>query len=136
MSVEYSLGPLHRIKKRKDFIRIQKSGTKYRSKHFLVAVSPRIPSTDKVIESRIGITITTKVDKRAVKRNLVKRRVRELFRTHRAKITRPVDIVVIAFNGATELTFYDTYKELSQVLVKGGVISGCKDVECIPQQKK
>ena len=114
------LGPKRRIKRRQDFLRIQDEGRKWRSRHFLLVVSEpeTFPETadGSIPEPRIGITITKKVDKRAARRNRVKRRVREVFRRHRARFTRTADIVFIALTGSPELSFLQTVKELKYLL--------------------
>ena len=62
--------------------------------------------------TRIGITVTTKIDKRAARRNRLKRRIRELFRTQRQKLVAEVDIVIVALNGAAGLSFEDVSREI------------------------
>ena len=48
--------------------------------------------------SRIGITVTRKLGG-AVVRNRIKRRVREVFRRNRSRLTPPLDLVVNARSG-------------------------------------
>jgi len=120
---DQKLTKTRRIKKRPEFLRIQKSGRKAGSKHFLLVTSPPIGA-----ESRFGVTVTTKVHKRAVRRNLVKRRLKDLFRRHRADFSKPSDIVVIARNGATELSAQETRTEVLGLLVKARLLK--KDQVC------
>lgn len=119
MPVDYSLGPKRRVKHRQDFLRIQKEGRKFRAAHFLLSVSQR---RNDASDSRIGITITTKVHKRAVRRNLLKRRVREIFRANRARLKFALDLVVIALNGSTELEFVQVKEEILGALEKGRLL--------------
>ena len=109
-----------RVRKRQDFLRIQSGKRKLRSNHLLLAISP--PRNQEHNDSRIGITVTRKVDKRAARRNRLKRRVREFFRRERSLFTEPVDMVVIALDGATELDFQQVCWELRGLLLKMGLL--------------
>lgn len=78
------------VKSRQDFLRIQNNfKIKYYSNNFLILL---LESNTKNIKHqtiinlnneyiRLGITATKKIDKRAVVRNTIKRKVREIFRT-------------------------------------------------------
>jgi ribonuclease P protein component len=66
-------------------------------------------------EPRLGITVGRKVGS-AVRRNRVKRRVREFFRIHREELQPAHDLVVIARPGADRLSFKDVESELAHVL--------------------
>lgn len=104
-----SFGPERRIKRRGDFLRIQSEGLKLRSPHFVLAVS-RAPV------GRLGITITTKIDKRASRRNALRRRIREVYR--RRSSVPQADAVVIALSGAVQLTFEEMEGELEPLFRK------------------
>ena len=108
-----------RIKKRQDFTRIQSSGRKFYSRHFVAAVSDPKESAVESRESRLGVTVTKKVDKRAVGRNYLKRRVKEVFRLNQHKIKKPIDLVIIARKGAVDLSFQQVADELCQLMKKG-----------------
>ena len=101
--------PARRVKSRKDFLRVQKEGRKVRSEHFLLAHCSRVPSEQ---ESRIGVTITTKIDKRAARRNRLRRRVRDIFRKHHSRLLGAHDIVVIALTGAVDLAYDEVKHEI------------------------
>ena len=66
--------------------------------------------------SRVGLTITKKVDPRAVARNRLKRRLREFFRHIRAELIAPLDIVIVARQGAPEVTSAVLQSELIAAL--------------------
>lgn len=67
--------------------------------------------------------MTTKIDKRAVFRNRIKRCIREVFRLHRQKLTSDVDLVVIARNNANMLSFHDISRELLGALRHGRLLA-------------
>jgi ribonuclease P protein component len=73
-------------------------------------------------ESRLGVTITKKIDKRAARRNRLRRRVREVFRRKRAELKKPVDLVFIALSESTELNYEQIGRELSGLLRKARLV--------------
>lgn len=81
--------------------------------HFLIAFEP---SED---GPRLGITVSTKIDKRAVVRNRIKRLIREVFRKNRGRFDG-FDIVVIARKDASNVPYKDIERELLGALRKSG----------------
>ena len=55
-------------------------------------------------DNRIGFTVGTKLGK-AVKRNRVRRRLREIYRLHEAEVRSGVDLVVVARGRAVTATY-------------------------------
>jgi ribonuclease P protein component len=107
--------PNRRLKRRADFLRVQGSKRKFRSRFFLLALSPRESSEE---PTRLGITITTKVDKRAVRRNRLRRRIRELYRTNLEVIPSGFDAVIIALNDSVTLPAPAVREEICFLLRK------------------
>jgi len=78
------------------------------TRHFLILIEHgRDPAR------RLGVTVTKKVGS-AVGRNHVKRRVKEVFRQHRALFPSGADVVVIAKRGAVELSYGDILGQFSR----------------------
>jgi ribonuclease P protein component len=73
-------------------------------------------------ESRLAVAVTTKIDKRAVVRNKIKRRIREVFRTIRADLLRPIDVVVIARRDAQICELNDYRREIVGALRAKGFL--------------
>ncbi len=71
-------------------------------------------------EVRVGIVVSKKVGK-AVVRNKVKRRLRELVRRSHLP---PAEIMIIAQPEAAGASFQELARDLTQVMVKAGLISG------------
>lgn len=119
-------GPECRIKDRQDFLRIQSSARKYRTKFFLLALDPKEQlSTSSIIPqlpSRLGITVTKRIDKRAARRNRLKRRVREVFRRKKASFTIAADLVVVALTGSTELDYKQVEHQLVGLFLRSGLM--------------
>lgn len=108
MQPRLTLRPTDRLKRREEFRRVQDTGKKHHTRHFLVVVLAR-PDVDG--PPRIGVTVTKKVGN-AVQRNRVKRLVREVFRRERARFPMGCDVVFIAKDGAPDLRYDDVLAEV------------------------
>ena len=56
--------------------------------------------------NRLGITISKKLGK-AVIRNKIRRRIREIYRTNEDKLVPGLDLVLVARKGSVEATYWD-----------------------------
>ena len=72
--------------------------------------------------SRLGITTGVKLGK-AVKRNLVRRRIRELYRTNEDKLLPGYDIVVVARTRAIYGKYADLERSFLQLMKKLGILA-------------
>lgn len=113
-----------RLKLKRDFYRVQTRGKKLYSEHFLIIVLPSASSA-----SRLGITVTRKVDKRASARNRLKRRIREAFRGVRSKFTAAYDVVVIARRQACECENIEIEREILGTLQYRGFLNSLKSAK-------
>lgn len=102
-----TLGPGDRLKKRPDFRRVQSTGRKIHTPHFVLAALPREGGG----ATRLGITVTRKVAP-AVGRNRIKRVMREVFRRNRDLFPPSSDVVAIAKDGAWELGYAEVLREI------------------------
>ncbi len=96
-----------RLKKRREFLRIQGAGTKHHLRHFLVFVVPpasRPNGESTASPTRLGVTVTRKVGG-AVVRNRIKRYVREAFRRKRGSFTPGYDMVWVAKQSAASVGY-------------------------------
>jgi ribonuclease P protein component len=103
--------------KRSDFQRLKISGKNRHTAHFIVSVAE-----NDLHRPRLGV-ITTKRLGKAVRRNRVKRLLREFFRNHKG-ILPPQDIVIIAKKGAPQLTYAEVLAELERVFSLSGERNG------------
>ncbi|MFH1080007.1 MAG: ribonuclease P protein component [Pseudomonadota bacterium] len=85
-----TFGKNERIRKKRDFLAVYQQGVRNHSNHFTV-IAHRNPSGKR----RLGITVGKKVGN-AVKRNRLKRLLREFFRLHKEQFPPAQDIVVMA----------------------------------------
>ncbi|RMG41054.1 MAG: ribonuclease P protein component [Candidatus Dadabacteria bacterium] len=122
---DYSFPARLRIKKKKDFARVEKEGRKLYSRHFLVAVLP-----NRLEYSRLGLVVTRKVNKRASARNLLKRRLRELFRLERHQLADNFDIVIVARQNADQCNFADIKREILGALYHNNLLKSSGKKQC------
>jgi ribonuclease P protein component len=88
-------GPLRtpsRIRKRREYRRIQNEGARAVLAHFVLIFAARTPAEGSL--PRLGITASRKIGG-AVQRNRAKRLIREAFRAMRALFPPDIDLVVI-----------------------------------------
>ncbi len=72
---------------------------------------------------RLGVVTSKKVSKRAVDRNLGRRRLREAFRTNRDQFQGDVDVVIIARRNILKATQAEVESELLYLARKAGFVS-------------
>jgi ribonuclease P protein component len=101
--------PRLRLRKRAEFLALQREGQRAAAPHFVVITRPSDGP------SRLGITTSRKVAN-APGRNRIRRLVREFFRHNRLRLASPRDVLVIARPGAAQVTFSDVHDELSRAL--------------------
>ena len=103
-----------------DFRLTMRSGSKLGGSHMVIYIK-RVESST---QTRFGFVVAKPVGG-AVKRNLVKRRMRAIARELTPTISEPVNIVVRALPGAAEMSWQDLRDELLQLMssikVKAGV---------------
>ena len=74
--------------------------------------------------NRVGFTVSTKLGK-AVKRNRVRRRLREIYRLHETELARGVDLVVVARGRAVTAA----YRQL-----EGAFLHACRKLELLTER--
>ena len=97
-----------RLLNRKDFVNLNRLGKRYHTAHFSI-----IFRENGLGITRLGITVSKKIGN-SVKRNGIKRFIREFFRSHKTHFPQGYDIVVAAKKGAGNLDFWSVAEELGQ----------------------
>lgn len=108
----YSLPKEERIRQRADFLYAYQKGECRKTQHFRIYLSPnRLP------HQRLGITVAKRIGN-AVKRNRLKRLLREFFRLNKGLFPGFTDIVISGQTGAADLTYWQLAEELKGILEK------------------
>lgn len=97
-----------RLRKRFEFRRLGNQGKRVHTRSFVLQIAP-----SDYEQPRLGITVSRQVGK-AVRRNRIKRLLREAFRQNRALFPLASDIVVIAKGGCAVARLDDVTSELTQ----------------------
>jgi ribonuclease P protein component len=106
--VSYDFPDSQKISKRADFQKILREGKKVHTKHFIVVCCKADHGT-----VRLGLAVSRKVGN-AVKRNRVKRVIREFFRRNKSLFAISSDAVIIAKQGAHELSYQQVTAEMEK----------------------
>lgn len=133
----------HRLKRRDDFGRLYQKGSRYKSKHLTLRVLKRnrvLPLTSKALPApglgastgkslrhlptRVGISISSKVDKRAVVRNRIRRRIQAAIRQLLPRLLPNWDLLVVPHPDAVQCDYLQFLQELEQLLINAEVIDG------------
>lgn len=99
-----------RLRHRQDFLRAQAQGERLHTRHFGLVLAPMAAASP-----RLGLVVTRRLGK-AVKRNRVKRLLREFFRRHQTELPA-VDLVIMAKKGAAALGYHQVEEELGRLLL-------------------
>jgi ribonuclease P protein component len=107
----------NRLKNERDFAALAKSRKSAYAK--LVGLKMR---ENHLPHSRFGIVVGLKVHKRAVVRNLVKRRIREVIRPLLPQIKGGYDVMIMALPIATKAEFPEIKDQVTLCLQKAGLL--------------
>ena len=99
------LPQINRIKKKKDFEAIFKNSKSFKNNLFVLKIKE-----NNLGLNRFGFVISSKVSKRAVIRNKIRRRLSEIVRANLEKIESGLDLVFITLPGIEKKEFLDILK--------------------------
>ena len=106
-----------RLSKRREFLRVQGTGRRLQTPHFVVFYCPPTPDVRRSDPSqplRLGITVTRKVGN-AVVRNRIKRLVRDVFRNHKDWFPPHGEVVFVARPGGDPIQHAALERELEML---------------------
>ncbi len=111
---EYTLTKKEKILKKEDFFRVRKKGSRNSTASFLIYIlkkeTPK--AEEKTIFSRLGLSVSARTGN-AVRRNRLKRLLREFFRINKNSLSTLTDILITVKAGNKIKNYRDIEKELS-----------------------
>jgi ribonuclease P protein component len=107
----------HRLTAAKDFARVFKAKRAWRSQNIDLRIGP-----NELGIVRVGFSVGVKVAKRAVVRNLLKRRLREIVRRLTPQILPGHDLLFSAKPGSQELSFSELTDSVAGLLSRSSLI--------------
>ncbi len=102
-----------RLKTKKDFDKINKSRNKFYSQNLFLKFSK-----NDLTESRFSVIVSKKVSKRAVDRNLIRRRIYEIIRLNLPKIKNGFDFLIFTKQNTLNLDYNQLEIELFYLFQK------------------
>ena len=121
-----ALPKVNRLKNRHEFQTLFREGNRLKSSHLTLRALRLHPSGISTGATRIGISISTKVSKRAVIRNRIKRQILAAFRSLLPQIAPGWSLVVVVQPQAilSKCDYQQFLQELEQLLAKAEVMNG------------
>lgn len=108
-----------RLSRSEDFAAVRESGRSWTGRHVVLAIRPR---TDRR-EAHFGFTTTKRIGN-AVKRNLVRRRLRMIAREFSKIITATHDVVTIARHSAVKADYQAVRQDWVRLAKKAALLPG------------
>lgn len=124
-----ALAKLYRLRHWRDFQFAYQQGRRYSGQFFtlfrLKQFSPKnkLPQP-KLIPTRLGVSISQKVSKKAVVRNRLKRQILGGFQTLLPNLAPGWRLVIVVKPGAIGCSYDDFLRELKQLLIQAEVLNG------------
>lgn len=108
----------NRLKNKKDFERIFKLGKSYKEDFLYLKLIK-----NNLKNSRFGFIVSSKVSKKAVIRNQIRRRLRELVRIMLPEIKKKIDAVIIIKPNLKIIDFWELEKKIKKLFKKAGIMT-------------
>jgi ribonuclease P protein component len=108
-------GKSRRLLTASDFNRVFKQGRRQNSPELTLAFRVRPAKDGRMALPRLGLSVSRKVGG-SVQRNLLKRRVREIFRLNQEKMVDGTELVVIPRKEAGKLSYFDLETKIFSLL--------------------
>jgi len=113
------LSSKHRIVEKKDFKKIFRNGRGAKESFLVLKVLP-----NNLGYSRFAFIVSSKVSKKAVERNRIKRRLRYIIKKRLPYVQGGVDGIFIALPGIKEKSFSEVEKTVTIILKRLRVLGG------------
>ncbi len=124
-----ALAKLHRLRHWRDFQVAYQQGRRYSGQSFTLFRLKQFSNKNKVLEpklipTRLGVSISQKVSKKAVIRNRLKRQILGGFQTLLPNLSPGWRLVIVVKPGAVGCNYGDFLRELKQLLIQAEVLNG------------
>ncbi len=111
------LPKINRLKNKKDFDRVFKEGSGFKNNFLAIKIVK-----NNIDASRFGFVVSQKVSKKAVIRNKIKRRLREIVKKNLDGFKNGIDVVLVVFSSLNDKDFLETQKITNDLFKKSGII--------------
>lgn len=108
---------INRLKKEKDFEKLFKKGKSFKNGFLILRIVQ-----NNLEESRFGFIVSQKVSKKAVLRNKVKRRIRDIIQKNITKIRKGIDMAFVVLPGLEKNNFLETKENVNALLKKADLV--------------
>jgi ribonuclease P protein component len=114
----------NRLRTRQDFSKVYQKGI--RLNRFALGLRAYQHSADAQEQQplRVGISISSKVSKRAVVRNRIKRQLRSALRQLLPKLKNGWDLVIVVYPNAVQCDYSEFLQQLKQLLAQTEILHG------------
>ena len=107
----------NRLKKKKQFKKVFTDGKSFKNEFLVLKINK-----NGLDYNRFGFIVSKKVSKKAVKRNQVKRRLREIVKKEMTKIKQGFDVILISLAGIEEKNFQEMQKSFLNLIHKSKIL--------------
>ena len=116
----------NRLRNRRDFRAVYSQGIRQHSIHLVLRalLTSQLEQQFSIEPTRLGISISQKVSKKAVVRNRIKRQIKAAFRELLPIIPPGWKIVIVVRSRAIECKYEHFLRELKQLLTEAKIIDG------------
>ena len=111
------MAEINTLRRQRDFDRLFESGKRYHDKLLVTVVRLR-PESD---QARVAFIVGKRVDKRAVVRNRIKRRLREAWRCEVPQPPVGADIAFVARSASAQASYWDLAEVMKAHLAEAGL---------------
>lgn len=106
----------HRLKKRQDYRAVYEQGIRRYSPHLTLIALNQKQGMNQIPETKVGISISKKVSKKAVIRNRIKRQIRSAIMANWQLIAPGAQIIIVVKPKAIKCKYEHFLRELEKLL--------------------